>query len=143
MSFNTAMASIAIAAVLVAPYAWASAATESALVAQGDKQWTEGQLDNARKSFEKAVADNPRSIEAHMKLGGLLLSRQNYSDAIQTYQNTISLDGNNAKAWIGLGMAYLHVGSKELSRAAFNEAIRIEPGRKAQLARLSKSPAED
>ncbi|MEI7613597.1 MAG: tetratricopeptide repeat protein [Betaproteobacteria bacterium] len=143
MSFNTAIAWITLAAGLLVPIAGATAATESALVAQGDRQWAEGQLDNARKSFEKAVADNPRSVEAHMKLGGLMLSRQQYSDAIQTYQKTISLDGNNARAWIGLGMAYLHIGNKELSRAAFNEAIRIEPARKAKLAKLTESPAKD
>ena len=77
-----------------------------------------------------------------MKLGGLLLSNSNYAAAIQIYQHTIGLDANNAKAWMGLGMAYLHGGQRELSRAAFSEAVRIDPGRKTQLAQLTEQPAD-
>ena len=32
----------------------------------------------------------------------LLLSNSNYAAAIKTYQLTIGLDANNAKAWMGL-----------------------------------------
>ena len=71
-----------------------------------------------------------------MKLAGLQLSRQDYTRAAQTYQRTISLDGNNGKAWIGLGFAYKHSARPELARAAFEEAVRVEPARRAQLAPL-------
>lgn len=116
--------------------------TDEALVRQGDTQWANGRLDEARKSFEQAVAVNPRSVANRMKLGGFQLANNRYSPAIETYQQTISLDGNNAKAWIGLGMAYLHTGRHELSRAAFAEAIRIEPARKEQLSQLAEKPVK-
>lgn len=144
MSLKITVISIALAAALIAPGAWAVDAANSAdaaLIAQGNKQWADGRLDDARKSFEQAVAANPRSTEAHMLLGGLLLSGRSYAGAIQTYQRAISFDANNARAWIGLGMAYLHVGQRELSRAAFDEAVRVDPRRKAQLTRLEKKPA--
>lgn len=136
------IASIALAACLLAPGAWATAASDSTLINQGDQQWAQGKLDDARKSFEQAVAANPASVQAQMKLGGLLISNNNYATAIPVYQKAISLDGNNVRAWIGLGMAYLHTGDKELSRAAFEEAIRIEPARKAQLARLTEASSK-
>jgi cytochrome c-type biogenesis protein CcmH/NrfG len=120
---------------MIAAGAWAA---DTSLVAEGARQWEAGRLVDAQTSFEQAIIADPRSIEAHMRLGGLLLSTNNLAPAIQTYQRVISLDGNNAKAWIGLGMAYLHSGQRELSRAAFTEAIRIEPGRKAQLATLAE-----
>jgi Flp pilus assembly protein TadD len=112
------------------------------LLAQGDRLWEQGKVEEARKSFELAVSTNPGSVDARLKLGGMLLSNKDYSAAIQTYQQTISLDGNNAKAWMGLGFAYLHTGRQELSRAAFGEAVRSDPKRKPQLARLMEKHAE-
>ncbi|MDD5298241.1 MAG: tetratricopeptide repeat protein [Rhodocyclaceae bacterium] len=138
---------ITLAAVLLVPNAWAAnaapdAANTASLIAQGDQQWAAKKLEDAKASFEQAVAASPRSVEARMKLGGFLLANSKYSAAIQTYQQAISLDGNNVKAWMGLGMAYLHSGDKELSRAAFSEVVRIEPARRAQLAKLMEAPAE-
>jgi tetratricopeptide (TPR) repeat protein len=127
------------AALALLPAAWAA---DGSLVAQGDKQWAAGKAADARKSFEAAVAADPKSPAAIMKLGGFLLASNDHAAAIQTYQRAISLDGNNAKAWIGLGIAYLHTGQKELSRAAFDEAVRADPSRKAQLASLTAKPAE-
>lgn len=60
----------------------------------------------------------------------------------QTYQRTIGLDANNARAWMGLGMAYLHGGQRELLKAAYAEAVRVDPSSKTQLARLMEQPAD-
>ena len=75
-----------------------------------------------------------------MKLGGFQLASRSYSVAVATYQGTISLDAGNALAWVGLVMAYRHSSEPELARAAFAEAIRLEPARKAQLAQLTEKP---
>ncbi len=125
---------VAVTAVQAAPTG--SAQTEAALIAQGDKHWAAARLDDAARSFEQAVAANPDSVAAHMKLAGLQLSRQDYNRAAQTYQRTISLDAKNSKAWIGLGFAYRHTARSELARAAFEEAARLDPSRKPQLAPL-------
>lgn len=113
-----------------------TAPTEAALIAQGDKHWAAARLDDAARSFEQAVAANPTSVAAHMKLAGLQLSRQDYNRAAETYKRTISLDAKNSKAWIGLGFAYRHTSRSELARAAFEEAARLDPSRKPQLAPL-------
>jgi tetratricopeptide (TPR) repeat protein len=146
---ETVMFKISVAVVLAVTLltSWAVAEeavklSDDGLVIQGDKQWANGRLDDARKSFEQAVAANPGSVAARMKLGGFQLASRSYSPAIETYQKTISLDATNAKAWIGLGMAYLHTGQQDLSRAAFAEAIRVEPARKAQLAQLAEKSAK-
>ena len=104
------------------------------LIAMGDKQWLAGNLDDAQKDFEQALRVDPGSVGAHMKLGGLQLSRNDFGGSIQTYQRVIGLDPKNVKAWIGLGISYMHTGRHELSGAAFEEAVRIEPSREEQLA---------
>ena len=138
-------ATLAVSLSLLTSSGWAVDAARPAsdpLIVQGDKQWADGRLDEARKSFELAVAANPKSVPARMKLGGFQLSTRSYSAAVTTYQGTISLDASNALAWVGLGMAYRHASEPELARAAFSEAIRIEPARKAQLAQLAEKPGK-
>lgn len=141
MNLKSMIVSIALAASSLTPSAWA-ADDANVAIAQGSKQWAAGQLDSARKSLEQAVATYPKSIDARMKLGGLLLSTGKYAEAIEAYQRVISLDSHIARAWMGLGIAYIHGGNKELSRAAFGEAVRIDPSRKMQLARLLEAPTE-
>ena len=137
---------IAIISFIIMPNVWASDTANlsyETLMTQGNKLWGEGKIEEARKSFEKAVIANPRAIDAHMKLGGLLLSDHNYTAAIDVYQQTISLDKKNVKAWMGLGISYLHAGKRELAQAAFDEAIQIDPSRKAQLAGLAEKTANN
>jgi len=112
----------------------ALAETPNALIAQGDRQWAEGRLDLAQASFEQAVIADPSSVAARMKLAGLQLSQQDFKASIETYQRTIGLDANNAKAWLGLGFSYLHTAKNDLALAAFNEAIRVDPANKGKLA---------
>ncbi len=124
------------AAALLASAALAAAPSEppSALIAQGDSQWAAGKLDAAQQAFEQAVVAQPRSVAAIMKLAGLQLSRLNFVASVENYKRAIALDAQNAKAWLGLGFSYLHSGRRDLSRAAFEEAIRIDPGNKEKLA---------
>lgn len=115
---------------------WAQAAASQPLLTQGDALWAQGKPDQAQKSYEAAVAAQPESVDARMKLGGLQLSQQAFLAAAETYKQAISLNANNAKAWLGLGFSYLHSDRKDLSLAAFNEAIRIDPSYKDRLATL-------
>jgi Tfp pilus assembly protein PilF len=123
----------------------AQADSTSSLLAQAYQQWSQGHLDKAQQLYESAVKADPSSVEAHMKLAGLLLSRNDFNASIKEYQRLIGLDSKNAKAWIGLGIAYLHGGDKSMTRAAWEEALRLDPSRKDQLAPLiaqldSKNP---
>ncbi|MEO8134667.1 MAG: tetratricopeptide repeat protein [Betaproteobacteria bacterium] len=102
-------------------------------ISTGDQFWAAGNLDGAEQAFADAFRANPTSVEAGMKLAGIRLSRQEYADAIETYQRVIGIGAPNAKAWIGMGLALLHTGKPELARAAFEEAVRIEPARKNEL----------
>lgn len=121
--------------------ALAASAAGAESMAQGDQLWAQGRLQDARQAFEQAASESGQPVPALMKLGGVLLSGQDFAAAIATYKKIIGLDGNNARAWMGLGMAYLHTQQKDLSRAAFAEAVRIEPRRKQQLAALIDTTA--
>jgi Tfp pilus assembly protein PilF len=135
MKFPTLLALLSAACLGALNPVWASAAPASASewIADGTKLLEQGKLAPAQKAFEAATKADPRSVDAYMKLAGTQIAQNNFTAAIGIYQKTIGLDPNNAKAFIGLGIAYLHSGDKALTRAAFEEAMRIEPKRRAQL----------
>lgn len=110
------------------------AGANSRLIIRGEKQWAAGDLDGAQQDFEQAGQVDPNSVEAFMKLGGLQLARNDFGHSILTYQHVIGLDQKNVRAWMGMGIAYMHTGQNELSLAAFGEAVRLDPTRREQLA---------
>lgn len=120
-------------ALLGANAAQATATVAAALVTQGEQQWKAGQMMDAQKSFQAALAAEPRSMDIQLKLAGLQLSNNDFAACIPAYQNAISMDASSVRAWLGLGFAYLHTGKNSLSMAAFNEAIRLDPSKKAAL----------
>jgi Tfp pilus assembly protein PilF len=120
-------------ALLGANAAQATATAAAALVTQGEQQWKAGQMMDAQKSFQAALAAEPRSMDIQLKLAGLQLSNNDFAACISAYQNAISMDASSVRAWLGLGFAYLHTGKNSLSMAAFQEAIRLDPSKKAAL----------
>jgi len=114
----------------------AHAESAAGLVAKGDKHWAESRFEPAQQSFEAAVAAEPRSAETLLRLAGFQLSRQQLEAGIASYKRVIGLDGKNARAWMGLGIAYLHTGRRELAKAAFDEAVRIDPRKQEKLGPL-------
>jgi cytochrome c-type biogenesis protein CcmH/NrfG len=58
---------------------------------------------------------------------------QDYAGSILSFQRAIRLDANNAEAFIGMGMAYLHSGRYGLARSALEEAKRIDPTKQPKI----------
>ena len=80
-----------------------------------------------------ALAAEPASVDMELKLAGQQLSNNDFAACIPSYQHIIGLDPGSVRAWLGLGFAYLHTGKNSLSMAAFAEAMRLDPSKKAAL----------
>ena len=133
MKKRTYIVKVLLAALLVSSAGQAAAGAAATWVAQGDQQWRAGQLAEAQKSFQEALAVEPRSVDIYLKLAGLQLSGNDFAACIPLYQKAISLDATNVRAWLGLGFSYLHTGKDSLSLAAFQEAIRLDPSKRTVL----------
>jgi Tfp pilus assembly protein PilF len=88
-----------------------------------------GQIDAAIETLRQAVATDPGSSLAHTRLGGALLLKQENAEAIETFRKAIMLNGDNADAFVGMAIAYLHSGDYALARASLEEAKRIDPAK--------------
>ena len=103
------------------------------LIQRGDALTAEGKIQEAEALYRQAVETAPDNGLAHFKLAGNSIVQGRYSDGVKSYQRFISLNGSDAKAFIGMGAAYVHMGRYQLAKAAFEEALRIEPKRKDEL----------
>jgi Flp pilus assembly protein TadD len=103
---------------------WANIAlaqTEAAL-AQGKEKAAAGDIKGALAVYLEITRTHPDSYEAHALLGGMQLLDQHYADAVKSFQRAISLGDAGARSFVGMGMAYLHMGLLGPARAAFVEA---------------------
>ncbi len=114
----------------------AGEATLPEQLARGQEHWEAGDLEQARRTFEQAVAAFPEAESARMKLAGLLLGSGHYREAVRTYQQAIGLNPDNALAFVGLGMAYLHLDRDALAHVALKKALTLAPAREPELAPL-------
>ncbi len=95
--------------------------------------WAAGEHARAREEFGALVSAQPGNLEARMRLAGLHLSQGRYRDGIRQYQEAIAIDAGNDRAFIGLGLAYLHAGESGPAHAALEEAVRLNPARYKEL----------
>jgi tetratricopeptide (TPR) repeat protein len=106
-------------------------------LAEVDRLAGEGQLDAALDLCGELAQSMPGSAPVHTRLGGLLLLKQDYPAAIRSFQTAIGRDAEgSAGAFIGMGMAYLHLGQYVPARAALQEARRLKPAAASDLDRV-------
>jgi tetratricopeptide (TPR) repeat protein len=98
-----------------------------ALIQQALLQAEAGKLNEAETLLNRALELAPDSSLAYTRLGGIQLLQQQYRSSIDSFQQAIMLNGENAEAFIGMSIAYLHLGSYTLAREALNEASRLGP----------------
>ena len=107
----------------------AMASEAEALVEEGNRLWQQGQLDRAFARYEAAGKADPESVDARMKSAGVLYAKQAYREGVQRFQQAISIDPQNANAYIGMAIGYLHMGQDGPAYAALEEAVRLDPGK--------------
>ncbi|WPL19198.1 tetratricopeptide repeat protein [Thiorhodovibrio winogradskyi] len=112
-----------------------SAATESitVMVEQAETQLQRGETEAAIATLKGAITADPSSSLAHTRLGGAYLLNQDYRAAVDQFQQAISADNQNASAFIGLGMAYIHLKQTGPAKAALGEARRLKPSQRADI----------
>ena len=93
----------------------------------GIAQLQEGKLDDARKSFDRAIKINRRFSDAYNNLGATYYAEKRYKNAISMYQRSLSLKPNVASVYTNIGYAYF--AQKQLPKAmeAFHKALEIDP----------------
>lgn len=84
-------------------------------------------LDDAEAMLRRASQIAPGYAEVMMLLGSLLLQRNKFSDAAETFDQLVRLQPNNDAAWAGLGQAYARDDRTEDAERALGRAVQLNP----------------
>lgn len=106
------------------------------LINQAQQQTEAGNLSAAQSILEKAVETEPSSSLAFTRLGGVQLLLQQYSTGIKHFQQAIMLDQSNPEAFVGLAVAYLHMGRYQLAREALKQAEQLDPSKTEEIEKV-------
>jgi len=86
-----------------------------------------GRLEEAERSFKKAITIKPAYAEAHSNLGNTLKELGRLEDAETSYNNAIAIKPAYAEAHYNLGISLQELGKLEAAGASYSKAIAIKP----------------
>ncbi|MFL2508091.1 MAG: tetratricopeptide repeat protein [Candidatus Pseudothioglobus sp.] len=86
-----------------------------------------GQLENAVKSYKKAVLINPKYSKAHYNLGGAFHELGALDDSVKSYLKSLSIDPDYAEAHNNLGNVYRQKKLLDKAVNSYTSAININP----------------
>jgi Tfp pilus assembly protein PilF len=97
----------------------------------GTVQFKRENLEDAEKSYAKALAEKPAYLVALMNLGKLRFTQKNFEGAIEIFTRAVSAQPQSADANLYLGESFLQVKKGSKAVVYLNKAIEIDPLGKA------------
>ena len=86
-----------------------------------------GRFEDAKARAERALALQPKSVEAQLVRGHALAGLKDLDGAIADVENAISFDPNRSGTYGTLGTLHLVQGDRTQAEAAFRKAIAMDP----------------
>jgi tetratricopeptide (TPR) repeat protein len=89
---------------------------------------SEGPLPEEFKSFLESVDSGRDDVEAILQLAGLALEGGDPHMALVRYEEALAAEPDHPDAWTGKGVALQNLARYEDALAAYDEALRLDPG---------------
>ena len=86
-----------------------------------------GKLDEAAEAFRREIQMRPRDIDGRAGLASVLISKQQFAQAVAVLQDLIRLDARNPSNYANLGIAYVGLDRSEDAVNAFARAAELAP----------------
>lgn len=90
--------------------------------------WRGGQLDEAHRLFDAAVARSPGDADAWRGRGNVAWTQQRFAAALADYQHCVRLQPWNPMHWANVGLAFRDLGQLARAEAMLGAAIALDPG---------------
>jgi Flp pilus assembly protein TadD len=87
----------------------------------------EGDKDEARLSFKKALEVRDDYVPSHVAMAQLSLESEDYPGAEEHLRRILQADGKNATAHLNLGVAYKGLGQFDKAMQEYDEAEKLDP----------------
>ena len=101
--------------------------SEKPYYAEGIREFELGKYDQAIDSFNKAIQQNPKLVDAYHYRGQAYFQTQRFQNAIQDYDKVLQMAPQNAEAYHHRGQAYGSSGNNDQAIADYTQAINLKP----------------
>jgi len=91
------------------------------LMETGEDYLASGQYDEAIRSFDAVLADDPKNVDALVSSGVAYYEQGNYDKALEKFTKAKELDPDDEKARLYLGLTYLKKGEDQKALAEWKE----------------------
>ena len=96
-------------------------------VLRGERLLVEGRVDEARRIFEQAIADDPDDARAWLDLGLAYEAREDMESARAAYRRATEIDPRFAEAFNNLGVLLREAGQLADATGALERAVALDP----------------
>lgn len=86
-----------------------------------------GQVEEAMKVLDQAIAKSPTYGNAYLNAGDVLYSCGHYQEAAERYEQALRLDPVNAQAWFVLGNCFARMGNEQGANLSYRQTLAIDP----------------
>ena len=87
-----------------------------------------GRPEESRKHYRRALALNPRRLDAHNALAAMAAQEGRWEEAASHYRDLVDIAPDFVEVRRNLGQAYLALGKREEARREWQVAIHLAPG---------------
>lgn len=105
----------------------APAGSREQLWVRGEAAFRAGDLGEAARLFDAALASDRNSARSWNYVGGVHFAQGDYTRALQEFRRALELDPNDVRARNNLGTALERLGDYALAEAAYLQAARVDP----------------
>jgi tetratricopeptide (TPR) repeat protein len=88
------------------------------------------QIPQAEEVYRKAIAADPRFIDARRNLGAVLAMRKDFDAAIEQWKEGLKYEPENPTLNFYIGSAYKDSGRPELAQPWLDKASKLDPALK-------------
>ena len=97
------------------------------IISRGMEYHESGDYLSALEEFDKAIALNPNSYQAHFQRGRVLTDINDYNGALADFEKALAIDPTRAEAFNGRGVVRTKLGEYEAALQDFGLAVIIKP----------------
>ncbi len=139
---------------LIGPAVSAQAQKENALIRKGNRLYKQKQFDQSQAEYQKAVQQAPTNPSANYNLGNTQFRKNNFDDAVKSYDATVDNSTDQSLKEKGLynkGVALIKQQKLDESIEAWKNSLRLDPAdsdarenlEKALLEKKKQSSSQD
>ncbi len=84
-------------------------------------------IDNTINQLRQIVKEDPKNLNAWIKLGNILMDSNRCAEAIEAYSAALKLDPKNVNVRVDMGTCYRRIGKPDIAVKEYTKAIKINP----------------